>query len=81
MAKKNWDTLHGSGPRLNANDGDLQPLWAALSRQSASSKLDVVFFPNRRQNAERIAPLHRQTKPLLQPNDLSTQWYVYQYQI
>ena len=71
MSKINCDTLHGSRPRLNANDGGLQPLWAALSGQSASLELDVVFFRNCRQNAERIAPLHRQTKPLLQPKGLS----------
>ena len=62
MIKKNCDILLGSLPRPNANDGGLQPLWVALSGQSASPKLDVVFFSNCRQNAERIAPLHRQTK-------------------
>ena len=65
-------TLHGPRPRPNANDGGLQPLWAALSGQSASPKLDVVFFPNCSQNAERFAPLHRQTKPLIQSKGLST---------
>ena len=72
MVKKNCDTLHGSRLRPNANDSGLQLLWAALSGQSASPKLDVVFFPNCRQNAELIAPLHRQTTPLPQPKCLST---------
>ena len=71
VKNKLWHT-DGLRPRPNANDGGLHPLWAALSRQSVSPKFDIVFFPNRRRNAERIAPLHRQTKSLLQPKGLST---------
>ena len=43
-----------------------------MRRQSAVPKLNFVFFHNRRQNAERIASLHCQTEPLLQPKGLPT---------
>ena len=71
VVNTNYDTLHGSRLRPNASGGGLQPLRDALNRQSADTKLDIVFFFNRRrQNADRNVSLRRQSMSLLQPKGL-----------
>lgn len=50
----------------NAIDCGLQAMRDVVSCQSAGTMLDVPFFPNHSQNAERIALPHHQPKPLVQ---------------